>query len=126
MIRIPVSKDRNVFGSVTRIIAPPHVSPACLANIGRKWIGMKETPGSSRAVKASANGAAGSQGAPKYSKGRVVPRPSDRFVPSSRHMPGYTSAVATAGMLGDGETQGSPVAEKSTPRAQPDTGQTTR
>ena len=41
---------------------------------------------STRSRRASA--APSMNGAPHSSKGRVVPRPSDRFVPSSRHCPG--------------------------------------
>ena len=37
---------------------------------------------------ARASARASSQGAPTSSKGRVVPRPSERFVPSIRHPPG--------------------------------------
>jgi hypothetical protein len=42
------------------------------------------------------------------SKGRVVPRPSERLVPSNMHRPGYTQAVSRVGMLGEGSTHGSP------------------
>ena len=37
---------------------------------------------------AEASASPSTQGAPQISKGRAVPRPTDRFVPSSRHMPG--------------------------------------
>ena len=49
------------------------------------------------------------KGAPNISNGLVVPLPSEMFVPSSRHMPGYTRAVSSVGMLGEGMTQGRPV-----------------
>ena len=43
-------------------------------------------------------------GAPISSNGRVVPRPSDRFVPSIMPVPGYTTAVSTVGMFGEDAT----------------------
>ena len=43
------------------------------------------------------------------SNGRVVPRPSDSFVPSMSTAPGYTTALSSVGRFGDGMIQGSPV-----------------
>ena len=42
---------------------------------------MKCTPGSPSAFSAAVSGLGSSQGAPKISNGRVVPRPSEMFVP---------------------------------------------
>ena len=48
----------------------------------------RERPAAPSAFSASVSATLSSHGAPKISNGRVVPRPSERFVPSSRHMPG--------------------------------------
>ena len=74
--------------SVTCSWHPPHVAPACFWNVGWNSVGRKCTPGRLRAFRASASGVAVSHGAPNSSNGRVVPRPSDRLVPSSSTMPG--------------------------------------
>ena len=41
-----------------------------------------------------------------HSKGCVVPRPSDRLVPSSSTVPEYTMALSSVGKFGDGDIQG--------------------
>ena len=50
------------------------------------------------------NASASSQGAPNIVKGLEVPRPSERLVPSSKHVPEYAIAVLVSGIFGDGGT----------------------
>jgi len=49
---------------------------------------LDTTPGSFKPFSSVQTFSASINGAPKISNGRVVPRPSEIFVPSSRHMPG--------------------------------------
>src|SRR2546423_2681373 len=79
----------------------------------------KCTPGNSRLLNARANSSASIYGAPTNSKGRVVPLPSDIWVPSKCTAPGKTVAVAGVGMLGDGRTQGPSVSSYQRSRDQP-------
>jgi hypothetical protein len=53
------------------------------------------------------------KGAPNNSKGIVVPLASDRLRASISTVPGYTIALFSVGMLGEGRTHGSPVSLKS-------------
>ena len=50
-------------------------------------------PGRSRAFNAAASAGPSIHGAPICSNGVSVPRPTERFVPSSAPMPGYTVAA---------------------------------
>ena len=109
---MPTRKGRNVRRSVTWIWHPPQSVLACLWNVGSKKTGLNHTPGSARWLSASARRSPSIHGAPMSSKGRVVPRPSDRCVPSNSTAPGYTMAVSSVGMFGDGRTHGRPVASK--------------
>lgn len=59
------------------------------------------------------------QHAPMSSKGRVVPRPSLRTVPSTIPVPGYTNAVDGVGIFGLGITHGNPVSANSMERCHP-------
>ena len=83
-----MSTGRNAARSVTWIWQPPQVSPACFWNVGWNSAGRNQTPGRARPFMAAATACASSHGAPASSNGRVVPRPSDRLVPSSSTMPG--------------------------------------
>ena len=60
------------------------------------------------------------------SNGRVVPRPSEIFVPSKSTVPEYTIAVSSVGMFGDGITHGKPVSSKCIGRFQPSIATTVR
>ena len=53
-----------------------------------KWIGVNVTPGIFRAASTAASRFPSSHGAPITSNGVSVPRPTERFVVSSRPMPG--------------------------------------
>ncbi len=85
----------------------PMVFPWNLENVGAKYASRKRTPGRSSSFAAAAQRPS-IPSAPSSSNGRVVPRPSDRFVPSNRQVPEYTSAVSGVGMFGLGGTHGSP------------------
>ena len=85
------------------------VFPWNLEKVGAKYASLNRTPGSSSSFTAAAQRRS-TPSAPSSSNGRVVPRPSDRLVPSNRQVPAYTSAVSGVGMLGLGGTQGSPEA----------------
>ncbi|CAM5243635.1 hypothetical protein SVIOM74S_04399 [Streptomyces violarus] len=77
--------------------------------MGAKYASLNRTPGRASSFAAAAQRRS-TPSAPSSSNGRVVPRPSDRFVPSNRHVPEYTKAVSGVGMFGLGGTQGSPEA----------------
>src|SRR5574342_542058 len=72
-----------------------------------------------RSCKRAINSFDSSHGAPTFSKGEFVPRPSEKFVASSKQVPGYNSAVAGDVMFGEGETQGRPVSSNTISRRQP-------
>ena len=55
-----------------------------------------------------------------------MPLPSERLVPSSRHIPGYTCAVSGVGMFGDGGMNASSVSAQRIFRVQPREGTTAR
>src|SRR5207249_1564307 len=103
------STGSNDWRSSTYTCTPPTVFPVYLENVGVKYASLNDTPGNFARFSASDNFHPSIYGAPINSNGRVVPRPSDRLVPSINPMPGYTVAVSSVGMLGDGGTQGSPV-----------------
>lgn len=84
----PVRSGLKEGRSVTCISSPWQRRPAHFWNMGLKSRGLNTTPGKFRALRASWEARAFSHGAPKSSNGLVVPRPSERFVPSMRHMPG--------------------------------------
>ena len=83
-------EGRNAARSVTcEQRAAARSRPACLSNIGRKCVGQEEHARQpERVQRVGERDARRATGAPNSSKGRVVPRPSERFVPSSRHIPG--------------------------------------
>ncbi|CAM5304576.1 hypothetical protein SGRI78S_02375 [Streptomyces griseus subsp. griseus] len=83
---IPVRTGSKTSRSRTCTCTPPTVFPANLENVGAKYASRKATPGSSRAFAAAAQRWS-TPSAPRSSKGRVVPRPSERFVPSKRQVP---------------------------------------
>src|SRR5437879_1337349 len=74
----------------------------------------------SNLASACANASASTYGAPTSSKTRVVPLPSDIWVPSRCTLPGNTVVVSTVGMFGDGRTQGPSVSSYQSSRDQPD------
>ncbi len=103
----PVRTGSKASRSCTCSCTPPTVFPWNLENVGVKYASRNRTPAGAEAFAAAAQRPS-IPSAPSSSNGRVVPRPSDRFVPSNRHVPEYTSAVSGVGMLGLGGTHGSP------------------
>lgn len=104
---MPVRTGSYAARSCTWICTPPMVFPWNLEKTGAKYASLKWTPGRpSRFTSAAQRPSMPS--APSSSKGRVVPRPSERLVPSKRHVPEYTRAVSGVGMFGLGGTHGSP------------------
>src|SRR6185437_10099582 len=100
----PTITGLKVERSMTCTWTPLQGLPWYLENVGVKCAGRKRTPGSFFALSACASASASIQGAPVNWNGSVVPRPSDTLVPSTKPIPGYTSAVVSVGMLGDGIT----------------------
>ncbi len=99
----------NAARSCTWSCTPPTVLPWNLEKVGAKYASLNRTPGRPTSFAAAAQ-LPSIPSAPSSSNGRVVPRPSERFVPSNRHVPEYTSAHSGVGMFGLGGTQGSPEA----------------
>src|SRR5208283_1833305 len=113
-----VATDRKAFRSVTCNWQPPQSCPENFENVGVNQISRNFTPGSLSAFNAFASVNPSIHGAPKISNGRVVPRPSDKSVPSSMTCPGYTVAESSVGRFGDGMTHGSDVSSNHSPRVQ--------
>src|SRR5947209_15230473 len=84
-----------------------------------KPVGRNLTPGSPKPSRRRASSNESTYGAPKISKGRVVPRPSDTCVPSRCTEPGKTVADSGVGMLGEGKTQCASVSSNQSSRDQP-------
>src|SRR5690606_20098279 len=103
---------RKLARSVTWNCAPAHSCPANLWNVGWKYASRKCTPGRPSRFSLAHRSRASIHGAPNSSKGLVVPRASETLVASNKHIPGYTTAVSTVGMFGDGRTHGNPVSSK--------------
>lgn len=82
-----MSTGRKAALSVTWSCAPRTTTPACLPNVGVNHVSRKRTPGRPRSFSAAANRPS-AYGAPTSSNGRVVPRPSAAFTPSSSPVPG--------------------------------------
>ena len=77
----------NRRSSVMCSCTPPHASSTHLENVGTKYASRNRTPGSVSALSASAQ-CQSRPGAPMISNGRVVPRPSEKTVPSNMQVPG--------------------------------------
>jgi len=85
--------------------------------MGKNDSGRKRTPAGSSAQAARPNGNVQERRAHEL-EWRSCPA-LRQVRRSNKHWPGYTKAVSTVGMLGDGRTHGSPVASKSIDRRQP-------
>ena len=95
-----------------------------LEKVGTKYASRATAPSAASSLASSGSNLSSTHGAPLASKGVVVPRPSETFVPSTRPMPGYISAVAGVGMLGEGGTQRRRVSDQSMFLAHPSIGTT--
>src|SRR5690606_10907652 len=91
---------------------------------GVKRVGSTTTPGSVYAASRRIRLSTSNQGAPMYENGSLVPRPSDSAVASRLPSPEKWSAASRERMLGDGFTQGSPVASYQSERFHPSSGTT--
>src|SRR6266852_2842312 len=123
----------NFTRSTTRTYTPLHNSflyfgfgAAVGSADGVNEIGSNATPVSFRLFNASARLSPLIHGAPIYSNGFGVPRPSVTFVPSNKHVPGYTVAVASVFIFGEGGIHGSPDSSYHVSRFQPSMGITVR
>ena len=88
--------DEKALAKFTKEVPFIHDAPTlvdrCMkaldAHVGSKSTGRKYTPGRPRRFIDSAKRSAITHGAPRNSNGRVVPRPSETFVPSNNTLPG--------------------------------------
>src|SRR6266571_6458480 len=87
------------------MFTPPHSSFANFDDLGVNLTGTKRTPASPARLSASARFDPLTHGAPISSNGVSVPRPTERFVVSSRPIPGYNRAAVRLRMFGDGLIQ---------------------
>src|SRR3989304_5460437 len=115
-MRMAVLIGSNAFRSTTFTKTPPHGAPLCFGfvaapgiSLGTNSIGSKRTPGRLWEFNSPAHRSPLTYGAPIYSKGFSAPRPSERFVPSKKHVPGYTVALASVGIFGEGFIHINPV-----------------
>lgn len=95
----------RAVASVRCSCTPCTCVPAHFEKVGRKTASRTVMPGRSCSRSAAARRAS-VQSVPISSKGRVVPRPSDSVVPSMRPVAGYSIAVCSVGMFGEGITHG--------------------
>src|SRR5262245_33626603 len=100
------------------MFTPRHSSFLKTDALGLKLTGTNLTPGSRRAFKYAESFWPSNQGAPMISNGVSVPRPTDRFVVSSKPIPGYRVASVRLRMFGEGLIQVSPVASNHIERRQ--------
>src|SRR6185312_4109140 len=90
-----------------------------MLDAGVNVVGTKRTPEMFRAFRYWANSFPLIHGAPTISNGVSVPRPTERFVPSTSATPGYKVVSVRLRRFGDGFTQASPVESNQSPRNHP-------
>ena len=84
----PVRTGRSACASLMCSCTPSQASPFHFDADGVKYAAVNTTPGRFFAFISRASHTASRNGAPMISNGQAVPRPSETFVPSKRHVPG--------------------------------------